>query len=240
MGDSKNYDSLIHYLDFTQYTYVFADLRGYGKSRHFPGKFNMAEVKADLFALTSHLNWKRYHLVGHSMTGMVVQAMAMDDALRGSQRIKSVVIINPLAASDQPLNESGRTGHAEAVCNGKSEESLALFADQRFDRTWQYFRTAHHLKLSSEEVVKAYYRLWLETDSISITYNDIKAPFLIIVGKKALSESQETLLRQTFASRYERTLFSFIHDAGHYPMQETPVLLASLIEGFLERNFLTN
>lgn len=43
-------------------------------------------------------------------------------------------------------------------------------------------------------------------------------------------------LRKTFGAWYPKAQFSFITDAGHYPMHETPVYLASLIEAFLKTN----
>jgi len=46
--------------------------------------------------------------------------------------------------------------------------------------------------------------------------------------------SKEEHLRKTFGAWYANVDFTFITDAGHYPMQETPVDLASLVERFLE------
>jgi pimeloyl-ACP methyl ester carboxylesterase len=44
MGDSANYEPLIPYLDATTYTYLFADVRGYGHSRHLVGDYSVEEV----------------------------------------------------------------------------------------------------------------------------------------------------------------------------------------------------
>ena len=77
MGDAANYDPVLPYLDTDMYTYVLADLRGYGKSQHLRGAYTVDEVTADAFRLTAQLDWDRFHLIGHSMTGMVVQRMVL-------------------------------------------------------------------------------------------------------------------------------------------------------------------
>ncbi len=55
MGDAANYEPLIPYLDPSAYTYVFADVRGYGNSRHLAGDYSVEEVAADAFRLAGQL-----------------------------------------------------------------------------------------------------------------------------------------------------------------------------------------
>jgi pimeloyl-ACP methyl ester carboxylesterase len=56
----------------------------------------------------------------------------------------------------------------------------------------------------------------------------------VIGGRQDLPEFQEEHLRRTFRACYPAVEFAFIAEAGHYPMQVTPVLLASLIERLLD------
>jgi pimeloyl-ACP methyl ester carboxylesterase len=51
MGDSANYDPLLPYLDPAAYRYVFADARGYGRSRQFTGTYSADEMAADAWGL---------------------------------------------------------------------------------------------------------------------------------------------------------------------------------------------
>ncbi len=67
MGDSSNYEPAIPYLDPVTFTYVFADVRGYGKSRYLKGEYTVTEIASDVFHLTDSLGWMRFHVVGHSM-----------------------------------------------------------------------------------------------------------------------------------------------------------------------------
>lgn len=55
----------------------------------------------------------------------------------------------------------------------------------------------------------------------------------IIGGRKDLPGFQESKYKATFVPWYANVEMRFISDAGHYPMQETPVLLATLLEEFL-------
>ncbi|NJS36834.1 MAG: alpha/beta fold hydrolase [Brachymonas sp.] len=83
------------YLDPTAHTYVFADARGYGTSRHLTGAYTADEMASDAFRLVDELGWTRFHVVGHSMTGLVAQRMAVDDWNSGIRRIKTVVAVTP-------------------------------------------------------------------------------------------------------------------------------------------------
>jgi pimeloyl-ACP methyl ester carboxylesterase len=77
----------------------------------------------------------------------------------------------------------------------------------------------------------------LETDfSPAVRDARIETPFLVIGGRQDLPGFQEEHLRKTFGAWYPNAVFTFITDAGHYPMHETPVYLASVIERFLREH----
>jgi pimeloyl-ACP methyl ester carboxylesterase len=46
MGDSTSYDSMLSYLNTDKYTYVFVDLRGYGRSKEMRGTYSVEESSA--------------------------------------------------------------------------------------------------------------------------------------------------------------------------------------------------
>ena len=54
-----------------------------------------ARRRTDTAALANHLGWKKFHLAGFSMTGMVVERLAVDVP----ERIKSVVAVGPVSAA---------------------------------------------------------------------------------------------------------------------------------------------
>jgi pimeloyl-ACP methyl ester carboxylesterase len=109
-----------------------------------------------------------------------------------------------------------------------------MLTGQRLTPAWERGKTNRHLQTSTAEALKGYYRMWLETDfSIEVRKAKVGTPFLVIGGRQDLPGFQEAHLRNTFGTWFADVEFAFITDAGHYPMQETPVYLASLIERFL-------
>jgi pimeloyl-ACP methyl ester carboxylesterase len=76
--------------------------------------------------------------------------------------------------------------------------------------------------------------MWLETDfAAEVRRVAVGTPILVVGGRQDLPGFQEAHLRKTFGAWYPNVVFTFIADAGHYPMYETPVYLASLLEQFL-------
>lgn len=235
MGDAANYEPLIPYLDPVSYTYVFADIRGYGKSRHLAGAYSAEEVAADAFRLANTLGWKRFHVIGHSMTGMAVQRMAVDDRISGAKRLKSVIAITPVSADGYPADEGTKKFLWDLIGNRNlSEQGFFALTGQRLSPAWGRVKTNRHFQTSTEDALKGYYRMWLETDfSAEARKAKVDTPFLVIGGRQDLPGFQEPHLRKTLGVLYPNVEFTFITDAGHYPMHETPVYLASLIEKYL-------
>lgn len=61
MGDSTSYDSMRPYLNTDEYTYVFVDLRGYGRSKEMRGTYSVEEASSDAInTLTSNRYTKTF------------------------------------------------------------------------------------------------------------------------------------------------------------------------------------
>jgi len=119
--------------------------------------------------------------------------------------------------------------------------ALSVFTDTLLgtrglpSKAWARVKTERHLQTSTKRALELYYRMWLETDfSAEVRSARVETPLLVIGGRQDLPGFQEEHLRRTFGAWYPNVDFNFITDAGHYPMQETPVYLASLVERFLE------
>lgn len=235
MGDSANYDPIVPYLDPVIYTYLFADIRGYGKSRDLTGEYSVAEVAADVMHLADSLSWNKFHVIGHSMTGMVVQRIAVDDWLTGSPRLKSIVAITPVSAGGYPADEPTRQFLWDLIHKRDlSEVGFHLLTGQRLLPAWSKNKTERHLQTSTPEALKGYYRMWLENDfSEDVRRAQVGTPMLVIGGRQDLAGFNEEHLMRTFGTWYPNASFTFISEAGHYPMQETPVYLASLVQSFI-------
>lgn len=238
MGDAANYEPMLAYLDPKRSTWAFVDIRGYGGSRELEGRYTAEEVAGDAFRLANALGWSGFHVVGHSMTGIVVQRMALDDWASGARRLKSVVAITPVSAAGYPADSATREFLWSLIGRWElSAQGFAMLTGQRLTERWGEVKTARHLATSSKEALEAYYRMWLETDfSEEVRATSIGTPMLVIGGRNDLPGFQEEHLRATFGGWYSNVELSFITDAGHYPMQETPAYLAALVERFITKH----
>ena len=95
LGDHTVFAPLMPLLDRDTYTYVFVDYRGYGASLDIAGDFTVEEIAADVLELASHLNWERFHVIGHSMGGKVAQYLAAS----APERVQSVTALTAVPAS---------------------------------------------------------------------------------------------------------------------------------------------
>ena len=87
-GDHTNYDAMLAYLDTSTFSYAFADLRGFGRSRDVAGQYTLTEILRDCLNVADALGWRRFHIIGHSMTGIATQRIA-----RGArERLKCAVV----------------------------------------------------------------------------------------------------------------------------------------------------
>lgn len=236
MGDATSYDPLVPYLNQDRYTYVFVDVRGYGASQHLSGAYSVDEVAADAFDLADSLGWTDFHVIGHSMSGMVVQRMLVDDWISSAKRITSAVGITPVSADGYPADEGTKKFLWDLIHQRElSEQGLLMLTGQRLSPVWARLRATRHLQISTKEAVQGYYRMWVDTDfSEEVRSAKIGTPLLVIGGRQDLPGFQEEHLRKTLGAWFENAEFTFITDAGHFPMDETPVYLATLIEGFLD------
>ena len=123
MGDCTSWEPVMQYLDVDRFTYVLTDVRGYGRSIHLTGEYNETEAAADTLELIDHLGWNRVHLVGFSMTGMVVERLAIDVP----ERIKSVVAIAAVSAAGFNMPEELRQKAIDSITDDeKFHELLTL------------------------------------------------------------------------------------------------------------------
>ena len=74
--DTSTWDGARAFLDGARFTFAFADLRGYGKSRERAGAFTIDEAASDVLALADALGWARFSIVGHSMSALVALHLA--------------------------------------------------------------------------------------------------------------------------------------------------------------------
>lgn len=73
----------------SRYTTIVFDNRGMGQSRILDGRLTIEDMAADALAIMDRLGCARFHVAGHSMGGVIAQALA----LSAPERIKSLAFL---------------------------------------------------------------------------------------------------------------------------------------------------
>jgi len=231
MGDCSSWNPVLPYLDVERFTYALADLRGYGRSIHLRGEYTETEAATDTLALMDHLGWNRIHLVGFSMTGMVVERLAIDVP----ERVKSVVAITAVSAAGFKMDEELRQLAIQSITNDDKAMELLDFAfGNRLSTQWKRFKFRASRQTRTPEAARGYLDMFTLHD-FSSQGGRIVVPFLVICGKYDLPDEQIEAQRRTFTRWHDNVEFAEI-ESGHYPMEEAPVMLQTLMDGFLSRH----
>jgi pimeloyl-ACP methyl ester carboxylesterase len=229
-GSSTGWGSLPQVLDGERFTYVFPDYRGYGSRRDVVGEYTMREIAADTLALADELGWDTFSLVGHSMGGMAIQRVLAD----APERVDRLVGITPVPAAGVPLDDQGWALMSGAQDEDGNRAAIVDFTTgNRLSKTWIGQVVAHSVEHSTREAFGAYLTAWVKTNfADEITGMDL--PVKVIAGENdpALSAAA---MEQTWLKNYPNAELEVMTNAGHYPMFETPVALATSIEEFLSR-----
>ena len=231
-GDHRNYDGVLPYLDTDSFTYVFMDLRGYGWSREIMGEHTAAEAANDAIGLADHLDFDRFHVVGHSMTGMVVQRIAVD----AGSRIKSVVASNPVPACGIAMPSENLAFFESSITDDDAFKTLLMdIVSPELSSTWQNYKL-HICRDSADFATRSnYLRMFTSTD-FSAEVGGIKTPILVLGGEYDHESLSETALNETFGRWYPNATIKICANAGHYLMEEMPIYFVSLIEAFMKNH----
>jgi pimeloyl-ACP methyl ester carboxylesterase len=227
-GSARGWGALPDFLDGDTYTYVFMNVRGYGDRRDVSGEFTTEEAAADAMALADELGWDRFSLIGHSMGGKIIQHVLLD----APERVRQLVALNPVPASGVPFDEQSWALFAGAAEDpGNRAAIINITTGNRLTPAFANGITRHSLENSTVEAFGAYLPSWGKADfSGQVTGNP--APVKVIVGEHDPALGAE-LMRQTWLRYYPNADLTIMANAGHYPMFETPVALATVIEEHL-------
>jgi pimeloyl-ACP methyl ester carboxylesterase len=210
--DASIYRHIRPFLSRNDFTFAFADVRGYGASKDQSGDFSAAEVVGDVAALADSLGWSTFSLVGHSMTGMVAQRAMVDIP----DRLISVVATTPVPASGLTLDD----------------DTFNFFVSMASDD--EAFKQGMHRNRAAvaTEAMAAYAHMWAKGD-FSNEVQGLTTPVLVVFGE----HDNELLTQPTLAPVFEGwypNLRTHVCPSGHYPMQETPVEYAHVVQSYLK------
>lgn len=228
--DSNSYDFMLPYLNTENYTYVFVDLRGYGGSKEMQGTFSVEEASSDAIKLINSLAWDEFHLIGHSMTGMIVQKIAVDNL----SRVKSVVAITPIPACGTP-GPKEIIDFFEDIAIDNDEAAMEFvnkLTGYRYTKAFAEKMITDIRQHSTSQARLGYTNMFFHTD-FSESVKGLQTPILVLFGEYDFGILGEALMRNTFLKWYPNAHLECCKGSGHYPMIETPVTLVTAIEKFL-------
>lgn len=229
MATLRSFEGLWPFLDGETFTYAFMDHRGYGKSRQIQGSYTAKEAASDAVRLADHLGWQRFHVVGHSMSGMVAQRLTVDFP----QRIKSLVAVTPVPASGVPLDSDGLALFSSAVTDdGKWKEISDMITGQRLSTRWHEWSLRRFRESANADAVRGFLRMWVETDF----HEEVKGnpvPALVITGQHDFPAFREEVMKTTLGQWYQKAKVVVFQGSGHHPMAEEPLHFVAVVETFM-------
>ncbi len=229
MGDSTSYDSMLPYLNIDEYTYVFVDLRGYGRSKEMKGVYSVEEASSDAMKLIDSLGWNTFHLIGHSMSGMIVQKIAVDNP----SKVKSIVAITPVPACGSAAPREVMSFFEDAASHNDEAamQCINALTSNRYTKAFAQNMITELRQRSTSEARLGYLKMFSYTD-FSESVKGLRTPILVLFGEYDF-EGSESIMRNTFLKWYPNAKLECCKASGHYPMIETPVALSAIIEKFL-------
>jgi pimeloyl-ACP methyl ester carboxylesterase len=227
-GDAHGFAPMEGALTGADFSYAFIDYRGYGGMMNVAGDYTMDEIAGDVLALADALTFREFSLVGHSMGGMAIQRVLT----RAPNRVKKLVALTPVPASGVPFDDEGWALFSGAADNAASRYAIIDYTTgNRLSPTWINSMVAYSLGHSTREAFAAYLTAWAKTD-FSAEVRGLTHPVKVIVGANDPALNAE-VMKVTYLAWYPNAELESMQNAGHYPMCETPVALATSIEKFL-------
>ncbi|MDO5625575.1 MAG: alpha/beta fold hydrolase [Pseudomonadota bacterium] len=227
-GHAHGWGPFAQHLNGQDFQYAFMDQRGYGGMKGSGGPYTVEQIAQDALALADHLGWQRFSLIGHSMGGVAIQQVL----LAAPGRVRALAALTPVSAAGAPMDEQGWQLFTAAGHDLQARRNIIDFTTgNRLTATWLDAMTASTRTHSDDEAVAAYMPSWA-TASFADQVQGQPLPVLVIPGEHdpALGEAA---CRATWLQHYPHARLEVMRNAGHYPMDETPVALATAIERFL-------
>lgn len=230
MSCTSSWQSTHAYLGRERFTWVFADLRGYGRSKEQVGNYDLAEAASDVLQLASTLGWDKFSIVGHSMSSLITLHLAQ----RCPSLLSRVVVVAPPPPTP-PSPELGIFESLMSVALGDDamrQQALKSGWNDRLSEGWLRFKLARWRETSNADAVAKYTAMFAR-DGLPDNSTRIAVPVLAVTGECDAPHMQSEVVKRFLSPLCDQLEVARIRDSAHYPMQETPPLLVSIVERFL-------
>jgi pimeloyl-ACP methyl ester carboxylesterase len=218
-------EPMMQWIDGSAFTYVLPDYRGYGASLNVAGDCDLAEMAADVLELAEHLGWSRFHVVGHSMSGKVVQLLAASAA----DRLLSAVAITPTPPIALPLD----SGTWDLLCACEADvasrkAALAAALGGKYSEAIVAKLAGLSMQSSRPDAYRRYLDAWSKTDIRPFFKGNSKRLRIILGANDPFVP--ETAIKELVLPAFPQSELIVLNGIGHYPPLEASFLTASLIE----------
>lgn len=225
LADHRNWDLVRPYLDPARVCCIFADLRGYGRSRRIRGVYSLAEAVADSLELMDRLAFSTFAVVGHSMSGRVAQKIARI----APARVQRLLLISPVPEAGLPLDGQARAGMAAvATDDGAARKAISARISGRYSEVWIECKLRLARSAVPPDVQLSYLDLICAPEpEEQIGRSDI--PVRCLLGRHDILPYQQASVSEALNKRFRRVEYRICDEAGHYAMLEVPPLVATEI-----------
>jgi 3-oxoadipate enol-lactonase len=228
--DTSTWDGARVYLDSARFTFAFADLRGYGRSRGRAGAFTLKEAADDVLALADALGWSRFAIVGHSMSTLVALHLAQHHA----DRIERAVVLTPAPPRGFGADDA-QLAATRALALADDTGRLAFFTQRfgtRLSPAWASYKVSRW-RAAADPAAAAGYVAMFARDGLLDPTARISVPLLAITGEQDAAPMRCKAITRALEPLCDQLSVTPLAECGHYPMQEMPPLTVALLERFL-------
>ncbi|WOF43001.1 alpha/beta hydrolase [Sphingopyxis indica] len=228
-NDHAAFDAMLTGIDPDRFSLLLLDLRGYGSRRDSDGPFDIETMAADALTAADAVGWDRFSVIGHSMGGKA----ALKLALTAAERVEKIVGITPVWAGAAPFDPPTRAYFQQAAASLEIREAiLDLTTGSRLPLSWLKRAAERSAAISDQGAFAAYFESW-SGDDFANDASAIEQPVLVFAGGRDKGIPEE-LIRTTWLSSLSRAGLVVLPEAGHYPMDECPLILAAEVVAFLD------
>ena len=191
------------------------------------GHFTIDEIAADALALADTLDFATFSIVGHSMGAMAAEKVAVIAPGACARWYRSRLC---LAAACRSTRRNVRYSERAADHVADRRTIIDRSTGGRLPASWVEWKAAYSAARSSPPAFGAYFRAWADTD-----FGDEIAgihPVKVLIGEHDPA-FDAALMARTYLRRYPLATVDVLRNAGHYPMNETPLAFVAAMEAFL-------
>lgn len=227
-GDGEVFAPVLPALDPEIFTLAIPDDRGYGASRGQEGPFDVATIAGDVARLTRHLGWDRYAVIGHSMGAKAALQLALEEG----DRVTRLLALTPVWAG--PGLDAETLGFFRQAVDDPEVRAaiLKVSTGGRAPEAWAHAFARQSLDASTKAAFAGYLESWARGDFAQAA-SALPQEVLVAVGEHDGGIPPQAA-QATWVANLRNARLTVLPGCGHYPMIETPLALATLIDGFLK------